>query len=142
MNHMVTVCSASIEIKAPRSEVFDLLTDFDRFNDMDKAFAHIEFLSSQRRGLGTKTRWRLERWEQVEERDEEIVAWKDQVSYTYRVITPPTKECTVLCEDTPLGTRVTFTTVLPEDDADTTRAVAGMERELRHAKAYLESDSV
>ncbi|MHA1839674.1 MAG: SRPBCC family protein [Candidatus Ranarchaeia archaeon] len=136
---MPTKCSVSMIIRAPRDKVFDLLTDFSRFNDVDEAFARVDFLTSKRRGLGTKTRWRLERWGTVEERDEEIVAWQENVSYTYRVITPPAKECTVHCQDVPTGTRVTFTTTLYEDDADTTKAIAGMWRELEHVKEYLES---
>ena len=136
---MPTICSASIIIHASRSQVFDLLTDFTRFKDMDSAFDRIEFLSPQHRGLGTKTRWRLDRWETIEERDEEIVEWNLNQSYTYRILTPPVKECRVLFEDVQVGTRVTFTTRLPEEDADTTRTVAGMRRELEHAKKYLES---
>ena len=134
-----TTCSASIIIRAPRSQVFELFTDFSQFNAMDEAFTHIEFLTPQHRGLGTKTRWRLDRWETIEERDEEIIAWNPNHSYTYRVLTPPQKECTVLCEDVDEGTRVTFTTTLPEDHADTRRGIAGMRRELEHAKTYLES---
>ena len=135
---MVKECAVSLVIPAEPHTVFDVLTDFDRFQELDASNVRMEFLSDQRRGVGTRTRWRIERWEFPEERDEEVVAWDEGRSYTFRTLTPPLKDGTLTFEPHPEGTLMTFRNVFVKDMDDPQRWLAGMVRELVATLKYFE----
>lgn len=135
---MVKECMVALVVPATPEEAFNLLTDFTKFQDIDESNVRMEFLSDQQRGLGTKTRWRIERWDFPEERDEEVVAWQEGKSYTFRTLTPPIKDGTLTFEPHPEGTLITFRNVFKEDMDDPQRWLAGMVRELVHTLRYFE----
>ena len=135
---MTKECAVSLVIPTTPQEVFDLLTDFSKFKELDESNVKMEFLSEQHNGLGTRTRWRIERWDFPEERDEEIIGWDAGRSYTFRTLTSPHKDGTLTFEPHPEGTMVTFRNRFQEDMDDRQRWLAGLVRELIHTLDYFE----
>lgn len=122
-----------IDIEAPVELVWKILTDLEAFPEIDPIFDKIDFITTQKMGIGAVTCWHFTGYDgSPVERIEMITEYQPMEYYTYSVLTgAPPKDCTLIFQPIEAGVRIIFTQFLKYENPDIPLVGGGMEQQLR-----------
>ena len=109
-----------VEIEAPLELVWTLIADLERIPEFDARFKDINFLTAQKKGIGTLTYWQTADQEgKTSDRVEMITEYKPLEYYSYTVLKgAKPKDCTFIFQRTPEGCRIIYTAYFKYENPD------------------------
>ncbi len=126
-----------VEIAVPPHVVFSFLTDFEAYPKFDPGIDEVVITSSKRKGVGVKTHWKATRGGESREWDEEVVGWRENEYYAYKVGKrefPASHTITRTAE----GSKLTYVNRFSDDHVNVDVVRKRMETLLDHVKKHLE----
>ncbi|MHA2407730.1 MAG: SRPBCC family protein [Candidatus Ranarchaeia archaeon] len=126
-----------IEISTPPEKVFAFLTNFEAYPEFDPGIEKVVITSPNKKGVGVKTHWTATRDGKTREWDEEVVGWRDNEYYAYRVGNrefPASHTITKI----KTGSKITYTNRFSDDRMSIDIVKKRMETLLEHVKDHLE----
>jgi len=76
---------STIEINVTPSQLFSFMTDFEEYPKFDPGIEKVEIITPHKKGKGVKTLWTAVRDGQTKQWNEEVVEWKENEFYSYKV---------------------------------------------------------
>jgi carbon monoxide dehydrogenase subunit G len=130
--------TCEIEIDAPPETVFAFLTNFEAYPEFDPGIEKVVITSPNQTGVGVKTHWTATRDGKTREWDEEVVGWRDNEYYAYRVGNREFPASHTITK-TDSGSKLTYVNRFSEDPKMSMDIVQKrMQTLLDHVKEHLE----
>ena len=126
-----------IEINTSPETVFAFLTNFEAYPEFDPGIERVEITTPNKTGVGVKTHWTALRDGKAREWDEEVVGWRDDEYYAYRVGNREFPASHTVTK-TETGSKLTYVNRFSDKGMSIDIVKKRMETLLEHVKKHLE----